>query len=201
MPNKHSLLNSHLDLAHHYWKIHLNPGDAVIDATCGNGYDTAFLASLVLSNNEGLVFAYDIQKTAIENTKIHLDKIFNKEQLSCIQLIQSCHSNFFKSSNHPNIRCIAYNLGYLPGGNKKLTTKTSSTLESISNALSLIAPGGIISITCYPGHAEGFIETEYIQQTISKLPSQKWSCCHHSWPNRPKSPQLFLLQKKSSHES
>ena len=52
-------------------------------------------------------------------------------------------------------KLIVYNLGYLPGSDKLLTTKTSSTLLSVEKALSLIAPNGAISITCYPGHEEG----------------------------------------------
>jgi len=38
-------------------------GDAVIDATAGNGNDTAFLAGLV--GPSGRVYAFDIQKEAI----------------------------------------------------------------------------------------------------------------------------------------
>jgi len=41
-------------------------GDTVVDATCGNGNDTAFLASLVGEN--GRVFGFDIQDKAIANT-------------------------------------------------------------------------------------------------------------------------------------
>ncbi len=45
----------------------MEPGDFVIDATMGNGHDTAFLAELVGPSGE--VFAFDIQKEALINTE------------------------------------------------------------------------------------------------------------------------------------
>ena len=34
------------DIAHLFLEKHIKPGDIVIDATCGNGHDTLFLANL-----------------------------------------------------------------------------------------------------------------------------------------------------------
>ena len=45
--------------AHHSWTQFVAPGDTVVDATCGNGYDTLYLASLV--GPQGQVYAFDIQ--------------------------------------------------------------------------------------------------------------------------------------------
>ena len=55
------------DIAHLFLEKHIKLGDTVIDATCGNGHDTLFLANLV--GNEGIVHAYDIQEQAIKNSK------------------------------------------------------------------------------------------------------------------------------------
>ena len=43
----------------------LKEGDVAIDATAGNGYDTLKLCKAV--GNSGKVYAFDIQKDAIEN--------------------------------------------------------------------------------------------------------------------------------------
>jgi len=52
-------------------------GDTVVDATCGNGYDTVFLARLV--GEEGKVYAFDVQSQAIETTKDRLgERTFGK---------------------------------------------------------------------------------------------------------------------------
>ena len=45
--------------AHHTWRQFVTVGDTVVDATCGNGYDTLFLASLI--GPWGRIYACDIQ--------------------------------------------------------------------------------------------------------------------------------------------
>ncbi len=68
------LFQSHLDLAHDYWRRIVRPGDTVIDATCGNGADTLMLAKLALTESSGHLYALDIQESAIEETKQRLEK-------------------------------------------------------------------------------------------------------------------------------
>lgn len=45
----------------------INKGDIVVDATMGNGYDTKYLAEKV--GEEGFVYSFDIQETALKSTK------------------------------------------------------------------------------------------------------------------------------------
>ena len=45
----------------------LRPGDVVVDATVGNGFDTVFLAQQVGEN--GLVYGFDIQIQAIQEVR------------------------------------------------------------------------------------------------------------------------------------
>lgn len=51
-------------------------------------------------------------------------------------------------------RCDRYNLGWLPGGDKSITTKLEDTLQSIEAAKRLVKHGGMISVMLYRGHAE-----------------------------------------------
>lgn len=180
------LFRSHLDLAHSYWTQLIEPTDFVIDATCGNGHDTLKLAQLAA---QGKVFGFDLQNTAIENTKVLLGNTSN------VHLEVRCHSTFPSSILPGSVKLIVYNLGYLPGGSKEMTTMTKTTLDSIKAALELIMPGGALSITCYPGHPQGAIEQEAILDFVKTLPPQTWNCCHHTWVNRQASPSLLLLQK------
>lgn len=50
--------------------------------------------------------------------------------------------------------CVRYNLGWLPGGDKSITTELEDTLESIEAAKRLVKSGGMISVMLYRGHAE-----------------------------------------------
>ncbi|MDU6962420.1 MAG: methyltransferase domain-containing protein, partial [Staphylococcus sp.] len=63
---------------------HIQDDSIVIDATCGNGNDTLFLAEQVPN---GKVFGFDIQKEAIEHTK---EKIASFKHVT---LIHDGHEN------------------------------------------------------------------------------------------------------------
>lgn len=189
------LFQSHLDLAHAFWSQIVQIGDKVIDATCGNGYDTLKLCQLALSLDKGKVYAFDIQQQAIESAGQYLASHLAEGLRKHVIFQQGCHSNFPEEILPESIKLIVYNLGYLPGGNKAKTTLASTTLISLRQAQLLLQPGGIISLTCYPGHAEGSKEQKDILTYASAFSPQEWSCCHHQWINRPHAPTLLLIQK------
>lgn len=183
------IFNSHLDLAHHYWNLIIQENDWAIDATCGNGHDTLFLAKICLG-----VIALDIQENALTATRALL---FNENLEAKVHLFNQSHETFPIIAHQNPVRLIVYNLGYLPGGNKSLVTQVNSTLTSIKNGLNLLLPGGAISITCYPGHPEGEREQEELLTFCKGLDPAQWNVCFHSWNNRNKSPSLLLIQKNT----
>ena len=71
---------------------------------------------------------------------------------------------------------IVYNLGYLPGGDKSITTEVKSTLASVKRALTWIRDGGVISISCYIGHKQGSIETIALKR-VSQYIRPQAVCC------------------------
>jgi len=190
------LFQSHLDVAHSYWNTLVKKGDVVIDATCGNGQDTLILAQLSLTPTQGYLYGIDIQQRAVEITHQYLNQHLPAAFLARISLINQCHSDFPQEISPESVRLITYNLGYLPGGgNKNLTTRVETTLESLKKALFLIQKGGALSITLYPGHPEGQREEEKILLWAKELSPFQWNCCHHQWINRFKSPSLLLIQR------
>lgn len=189
------LFNSHLDLAHNHWSNHLKIGDIVVDATCGNGHDTLFLSKTVLSSTEGKVYGLDIQNDSIKATASRLEEALPKEFYVRTSLQQSCHSSFPTEIKRESVSLIAYNLGYLPGGDKTCTTLLDTTLQSLEAAQQLLRDGGMISVTCYPGHTEGEEEEGGVLRWAASLDSRNWSCCYHKWVNRFRSPSLLLIQK------
>ncbi len=184
---------SHLDFAHQLWKQIVQPGDLLIDATCGNGHDTLFLSRL----NPNQLFALDIQREALEATRQRLEKELPRELLDKVQLVHGCHSRFPAEIEPASARLIVYNLGYLPGSDKTTTTNCASTLSSLQKALELLMPGGLISIACYPGHAEGALEEAELLTFASQLDKEIWSASQQRWLNRSQAPSLLLLQKTS----
>ena len=177
----------HISLAHKLCSEFLSPQDSAIDATCGNGHDAAFLAPLISS-----LSVYDIQESALEITKKRLTNT------ACqINFNLRSHTDFIEKTAN----LIIYNLGYLPGGNKEITTQTASTIISIEKALSILAPKGAISITCYPGHTEGKKEETALIKLANSLDPNLWKAYWHKQINNPIAPSLLWIKKIKNQES
>jgi SAM-dependent methyltransferase len=181
------IVHSPITWAHHLWEQFLKEGDWAIDATCGNGKDCEKLAQLLSDSHSGVI-GLDIQQCAIDATRKRVPS-------SNVHLFCQSHAAFPPLAGEVRVRLIVYNLGYLPKGDKSLTTLRESTLLSFRAACSLIPSGGAICITCYPGHPEGALEEEALLKEISALPSSLFEVCFHRWVNRPKSPSLFWIEK------
>lgn len=97
-------------------KTFLKDKKILVDMTCGNGHDS--LRILQNAPNYEKLYLYDIQKKAIENTKSLLESYAYK---NCIYLNKS-HDDL--SDIEENIDFAIYNLGYLPGADKKLDRKS-----------------------------------------------------------------------------
>ena len=132
----------------------IKKSDYTIDATCGNGNDTLFLSKLSKK-----VFAFDIQKEAIYNTQ----KLLLENNIKNVELINDSHDKIDKylKEYQKKITLVMFNLGYLPGGNKKITTNHKVVLNAIKKSLNMVNNKGIILVVCYP-HTEGKIESSEI---------------------------------------
>ncbi|MBQ7141118.1 MAG: TIGR01212 family radical SAM protein [Bacilli bacterium] len=138
--------------------------DIVVDATVGNGKDTLFLSNIVKT---GKIFGFDIQKEAIENTK----KLLDENNITNYELFNISHEYIFdKLYKFENkISLILFNLGYLPNGDKNITTNYKSTIKAIDNSLKLLNNKGIIIIVIYPGHDAGLKESIKIKEYLDSL--------------------------------
>lgn len=191
------LFQSPIDLAHQYWKQLLQPGDHAIDATCGNGKDTLMLAELLFSHSlEGSLIGMDIQAEAIERTRMLLGSYLSEKEQKRIFLYQQSHATFPAAAYQVPVRLIVYNFGYLPQGDKSITTLVESSITSLRAALHLLMPKGVISATLYPGHPEGMREQIAFLELAAHLDPSLWCVTWHTFPNRTLSPTLLLLQKQ-----
>lgn len=183
----------HLSFALEHWKSVACDGDWIIDATCGRGRDTLKLAYLL--SPKGSLIGIDIQIEALRETKRLLQDSLTAEQLERVHLFQQSHAHFPSIAHEKPIALIVYNLGYLPQGDKSLTTMTESTLQSIGQAMELIRPGGLISITCYPGHVEGKIEQDALIQMVKGVPQKSWDIRFYRKINSETAPSVLFIKK------
>lgn len=171
------------DLSHYIIENFVANKETAIDATLGNGHDTDFLASKFK-----FVYSFDIQKEACEN--YILKKVNN------VKVINDSH-HLFNDYINENVDCIMYNLGFLPGGDKNITTSHNTSLESIEKGLNILNSGGIMTVCIYRGHYEGKIEESCILEFLKSLPKNEFGVMIQSYLNRDKtSPVLVVIEKK-----
>lgn len=160
-----------------------------VDATCGNGHDTAFLIELGFQK----VMGFDVQEMAIETTRKQLG------DNESVVLVKDSHANLAAHINHP-IGCLMFNFGYLPSGDKEITTQSKSSITALQAGLGLLTNNGLISLMCYPGHPAGAQETQAIRNWFESLSFEQWIVeTHLAASPKPTAPILYLI-KRSQHE-
>ena len=184
------LLQNARALAADYVRRAVEEGDCVVDATMGNGHDTVFLARLV--GETGCVTAFDVQEEAVRRTR---ELLRSEGLLSRCELLRAGHECMAQHAR-PGLAAVMFNLGWLPGGDKRVTTCTQTTLSALLQALELIAPGGIVTVCVYPGHEEGERERAALLQAVSALDVRRFNALHHRFVNATQgAPELYLIQK------
>ncbi len=183
-------LDDMLALVHSFIAEILPKGGQALDATAGNGKDTLFLARQV--GTQGRVWALDIQTLALQRTR---ELLSTEGMLSRVCLLQIGHENLHQDISE-KFNAIMFNLGYLPRGRPDVFTKTDSTIAALDQALGLLLPGGRMSVVCYPGHAEGWRETQAVTEYGEHLPSKSFTVLKWQLLNRKnKPPQAVIIEK------
>ncbi|MDY3250948.1 MAG: class I SAM-dependent methyltransferase [Candidatus Choladocola sp.] len=164
---------------------HISEGAFCIDATMGNGNDTEYLCRL--AGPTGRVLAFDVQQQALDATRRRL-----QESLPWCnyELILDSHSHMEQYAGPESADCIAFNLGYLPGGDHGLATKPETTIEALSQGLSILKKNGIMSVCIYSGGDSGFEEKEAVLSWMKGLDCSRYLVLVTQYYNRPNHPPV-----------
>ena len=173
---------------HQFIRHHVKEGDLCIDATAGNGNDTQLLCELV--GDAGKVFAFDIQETAVENTRVRLEKCGLSERAV---IRKESHVNMAQSIKAGSVSCIVFNFGYLPGGDHKIATRKDTSIVAIHEGLRLLKKGGMMSLCIYSGGDSGFEEQSAILAELKKLDGKQYLVIVSTYYNRPNHPPIPAL--------
>ena len=173
-------------------------GDIVVDATAGNGHDSHFLAERVGST--GTVYSFDIQLAALQRT----EKRLSDAGLRNVVLLNHDHADLtvhLPVEASAQVSAVMFNLGYLPGGDKQVVTKTDSTIRGIANAVRLLRFGGILTILAYTGHDGGMNEATAVSEFLQRLPESEFTVYRiEGQLGRGPSPVLILVKRRPSEE-
>jgi len=175
-------------LLHTFLRDAISLGDTVIDATAGNGYDTVFLARCV--GETGNVYAFDVQQAAIDSASA---RVVTESCAAQVTFVHDSHRHLGKHVQAgETIAAIVFNLGYLPGDDHGTTTEKVETLHALGAAVSLLKPGGVLAVVCYPGHDEGGREAVAVEEWMSGLTGRGWRVAKYA-PLGTLRPAPFLL--------
>lgn len=179
-----------LQLQKQFILAHLREGDVAVDFTMGNGHDTEFLSKTV--GKDGHVYAFDVQQQAVDSTAANLKKAGCPENYT---LILDSHHKVKEYVQGP-IRAGMFNLGYLPGSDKSVTTMRVTTMPAIEAAIDLLDHGGVLLVAVYPGHAEGDAEGKMVLDYFQTLDRHVICCTLIRILNSPTSPFFIVVEKK-----
>jgi len=181
------------DIAQQAIRSAVRAGDLAIDATAGNGHDTLFLAETV--GPGGTVWACDLQEGAIAATR----RLLDEKGIGTVRLIRGDHGALLdelRKDAAGRVAAIMFNLGYLPGADKSITTTAESTGTALSHALELLRPGGVLTIVAYPGHAAGARESDVVDAFRDRLPTASFATeLVVGPPGRNPSPRLSIVRR------
>lgn len=163
------------------------PLGLAVDATCGNGHDTEFLAALGFRR----VLGFDIQEKAIRATGERI----RQAGYDNVSLLHQSHESIQTTIEEP-IDCAMFNFGYLPLADKQLTTTARTSLIALRSVVRLLSPHGLITLMCYPGHLAGLEEKRALQDWFKTLHDQWLIETHLAKAPKPEAPVLFVLKPK-----
>ncbi len=175
---------------HELLRQHIRVGDTVMDGTAGNGYDTAFLAQCV--GESGRVVAFDIQSAAIEATQNRLLQLGLADR---VQLIQDGHQYAAQYISQP-LSAAVFNFGYLPRGDKSITTQAKTSVAAVQAALDALQAQGIVCAVLYHGHAAGKPEMQALLDYASSLPHNRFRVLRYEFINKQNCPPILLAIEK-----
>lgn len=191
MSDERFILKNARHLAARYMEDILREGDAAVDATMGNGGDTAFLCKLVGETGHVLCLLTCSRKR-LTGTAARLEEAGMRSRAT---LILAGHETM---RDHVPVspRVVMFNLGWLPGAEHVVTTKTETTMQAAEAALDLVLPDGFVSICIYPGHEEGARELHALLNWAAGLDVRAYNVLHHDFiAAKAGTPHLILIQK------
>ena len=175
-----------LGLVHEFLRQTVRPGAVCVDATAGKGRDTALLCRL--AGPEGRVLAFDIQRSAVAQTKALLES----EGLRAEVHLDS-HENLLQYVSSESVDCVVFNFGRLPGGDPSIFTRSDTSVAALEAALRLLKPGGVIAIALYYGGANGYGERDAVMTWLETLDDRKFSVLRCDWANRRNDPPVPIF--------
>ena len=164
-----------------------NPRGVYVDFTMGRGRDTLFLCRLA---PRGRVYAFDIQQSALDQTA----ELLSQNGVGNATLILDSHDRFVNYVPG-EIDGGLFNLGFLPGGDRSVTTQRGSTAAAVQYAMQALKRGGALGVAVYPGHEEGRFEGEMLQGLFAGVNKKEFDIFIYRLLNVSDAPYMMIVER------
>lgn len=155
---------------------------------------------LILDSNANLRKYIDGEKVSSENKNREKE---NHVKSCLTHEIESEKNNVEEGAeqksktNQKEIAAILFNLGYLPGGDKTVTTTKEETLKAMAEAAEVVKSGGLVAAVLYSGHEQGAEEKDALLQWAQELSPKEYHVAYIAmWNQKKHPPELLLITKK-----
>ncbi len=186
-----------LSFAHQLARERIRPGDVAVDATMGNGHDTLLLAGLV--GDGGRVYAFDVQEAALRSTRARLDAAGIPAERCALLLRDHAElADALPADARGRVAAVLFNLGYLPGGDRRVMTTAASTVRALDAALAALRVGGVLCAVVYPGHDGGADEAAAVEAWAAGLEQSRYQAMTYRFLNQRNAPPYVVAVEKRS---
>lgn len=173
----------------------IKPGDLVVDATVGAGYDTLFLAKAV--GPTGHVYGFDVQAEALERASVTLTQAGLTDRVTLFHAGHETMADRLPPETHGALKAVSFNLGFLPGSDSPVTTQADTSLAAIETAMALLHRRGVISIAIYGGHPQGQIEQQRLKTWAAAVPYDTFRIASYEFINKARNQETLLLMERA----
>lgn len=175
---------------------HIAQAKVLLDATCGAGNDSLFLAENTPEDIS--IHAFDIQAEALEKSCILLKK---HNLAHKVHLHLDSYVNFANYVQEP-IDLIIFNLGYLPGANKHITTQVEDLQQALPQLLRQLNKQGIVCIVSYIGHLAGKQENMWLEEYLQTLNNKAFNVGKYMLFNHNNNaPIIYIIEQVKGESS
>lgn len=179
------MINNTKTLIEFYITYYIGKANICVDMTCGNGNDSKFILENLSPKK---LYAFDIQEKARESTFYTLKDL----NLSNFTFILDNHKHV-KKYIEDKVDFAIYNLGYLPSGDKNITTLAKDVLSSLNELMTMLNKNAKIIVTFYPGHDSGKLEADIILDFFESLPQKDYVITKFDFINQKNNPPFVVM--------
>ena len=169
---------------------HVQKSKVLIDATCGAGYDSLFLAKY--APRAASIHGFDIQQIALCKSA----ELLTKHGFSSrVELHLDSYVNF-SDYVQGKIDLVIFNLGYLPGADKNITTQIEDLQQALPKMLERLNIYGVVCIVSYIGHLAGIKENLWLESYLVTLDNKQFNVGKYKLFNhKDRAPIIYIIEQ------